>query len=258
VCGENDAFDGDQCQVCGYVTPPKMFRDPDLEKAKLLDLRANPATGEANDQDPNIGANLPPVDESEVDEEGEVPEEEGVEPGAEGEEAEEVQNDEDADEGVVEGEARGLGDVPTDEEEPVDEDEVDEDGDVVGGPEDPEAAEKHVNQGGEPFTKGPNAPEPNEPLEEGEQVEDAQEEAAGTDDLPGTPGDQVADLLCPACGFGADAAHPTSTPGNAAEPANAGDGMLAGDICPNCEKATLMSPGEIEEAEQMQMGTIAR
>jgi hypothetical protein len=249
VCGENDAFDGDQCQVCGFVTPPKMFRDPDLDAAKLLDLRADPASGDPNDQNPNVGANLPPVDESEVDEDGDVA------PGAEGEEADEP-TDEEGEDGVVEGEVRGLGDVG----EPVDEDEVDEDGDVVGGPEDPEAATQHINQGGEPFTKGPNAPEPESPAEPGEQVDGLEEETEDEEGggLPGTPGDSVADLFCPACGFEAGAASPTSTPGNAAAPADAGDGMLEGDICPNCQKATLMTPGEIEQAEQMQPGAMAR
>jgi hypothetical protein len=39
VCGEDDAWDGNACPVCGFVAPPKMFQDPDLDKAKQIDLR---------------------------------------------------------------------------------------------------------------------------------------------------------------------------------------------------------------------------
>jgi hypothetical protein len=270
VCGEHDAYDGDQCQVCGYICPPRMFRDPNLDQAKLLDLRANPATGDPNDQNPNVGANLPPVDESAVDEEGNV----GADENGDGEPDENGEED-----GVVEGEARGLGDVgdeqdqaddqaedtgdtgDTGEGEPVSEDDVDEDGEV-GGPEDPEAAQEHVDQGGEAFTKGPNAPTPGEPLEQGagpaddeemnaEEGEEPQEadgqEVEQGQQPPGTPGDQTPDLLCPACGFESVGATPTSTPGSVTEPSDEGDGMLEGDVCPNCQKATLMGIGEVSQ-----------
>lgn len=253
VCGEHDAYDGDQCQVCGFVTPPKMFQDPDLDKAKTLDLRANPATGTPNDTDPN----LPPVDPTAVDGDGNVAG--NVEPGAEGEEASTMQDDDDSEQGVVDGEVRSLGDE-ADPNAPVDPDAVDEEGNV-GGPEDPEAADVHVNQGGEPFTQGPNAPQPGEPQEfmenpEGEEVAEDGQEVAEEAPVAGTPGDGMPDLLCPSCGFEADAAHPTSTPGNALEPANAGDGMLGGDVCPQCQKATLMSVGEVQEMGQMQPGVV--
>lgn len=39
ICGEQDAWDGDQCRVCGFIQPPKQFQDPDVDKAKQLDLR---------------------------------------------------------------------------------------------------------------------------------------------------------------------------------------------------------------------------
>jgi hypothetical protein len=41
VCGEPDAWDGDTCPVCGFVQPPQMFQDPDLDKARQVDLRKN-------------------------------------------------------------------------------------------------------------------------------------------------------------------------------------------------------------------------
>lgn len=39
VCGDKDTFDGIQCQICGFINPPEQFRDPDLDKAKTMDLR---------------------------------------------------------------------------------------------------------------------------------------------------------------------------------------------------------------------------
>lgn len=39
VCSEHDSFDGDKCLVCGYIRPPDEFLDPDLEKAREVDLR---------------------------------------------------------------------------------------------------------------------------------------------------------------------------------------------------------------------------
>ena len=39
VCGEDEAWDGTMCKVCGFVAPPKQFQDPDLNVARQLDLR---------------------------------------------------------------------------------------------------------------------------------------------------------------------------------------------------------------------------
>lgn len=39
ICGEDDAYDGHQCSICGYVAPPSPFGDPDLGLASRLDLR---------------------------------------------------------------------------------------------------------------------------------------------------------------------------------------------------------------------------
>jgi hypothetical protein len=39
VCGNSSAFDGKQCQVCGYVAPPKEFGDPNTDIARDNDLR---------------------------------------------------------------------------------------------------------------------------------------------------------------------------------------------------------------------------
>ena len=39
ICGEDDAYDGHQCSICGYVAPPSPFNDPDLGMASRIDLR---------------------------------------------------------------------------------------------------------------------------------------------------------------------------------------------------------------------------
>jgi hypothetical protein len=42
ICGNDIAFDGRECAVCGYIQPPKPLNDPDVDKAKQLDqLREN-------------------------------------------------------------------------------------------------------------------------------------------------------------------------------------------------------------------------
>ena len=39
VCGEQDAYTGDECSVCGYKAPPDFATDPDTSKARAEDLR---------------------------------------------------------------------------------------------------------------------------------------------------------------------------------------------------------------------------
>lgn len=39
VCGEVTGFNGERCMTCGYFKPPDEFMDPDLTKAKEVDLR---------------------------------------------------------------------------------------------------------------------------------------------------------------------------------------------------------------------------
>lgn len=54
VCGDDEAFNGDKCSVCGFMQPPSKFGDPDLDKAKETDLRQD-ALGDA--PDPNAVGN---------------------------------------------------------------------------------------------------------------------------------------------------------------------------------------------------------
>jgi hypothetical protein len=48
ICGNDIAFDGRECQVCGYIKPPKALDDPDVDKAKQLDQLKQNIVGERN------------------------------------------------------------------------------------------------------------------------------------------------------------------------------------------------------------------
>jgi hypothetical protein len=72
------------------------------------------------------------------------------------------------------------------------------------------------------------------------------EDEAGADDAQPM-------LTCPNCGFEAEGGEPTSVDTTDAVPGQEGtdapaDGPAAGDLCPNCGKAPLMSPAELAEA----------
>lgn len=61
VCGDDEGFSGEKCNVCGYTQPPSQFRDPDLSKAREVDLRQEQA--EQAGADPADGINTDgPVD----------------------------------------------------------------------------------------------------------------------------------------------------------------------------------------------------
>jgi hypothetical protein len=57
VCGDDEAYNGEKCSVCGYVPPPDKFADPDLGKAKEMDLRQEQAGEDGDDLavDPAVG-----------------------------------------------------------------------------------------------------------------------------------------------------------------------------------------------------------
>lgn len=52
VCSDPDSFNGTQCAVCGFIKPPDLFDDPDLERAKQVDLRGGDADGAADPSQP--------------------------------------------------------------------------------------------------------------------------------------------------------------------------------------------------------------
>lgn len=302
VCGDRDTFDGATCQVCGYVAPPKMFQDPDLEKARQMDLRkdiaefndpANPnqlgPDGQPIDPQQQAGG---PMDPGELDENGNPINPDAADPGAQpgslpGEVQAEVQPGGDPMGGgsPLDPGALGPDGMPLDPNAaPVDPAMLGPDGQPLqqpgqqmmvgpdGMPIGPQALPADaVTKDGQPFTPGPNMPQgpggpeapvgPEAPLNPDEMGPEGQVPTDGTSDgqipnpdagqgVPGTPGDGVPDLQCPACGFTADATNPVSVdmdasimpPDGQATP----DGVQAGDVCPNCGAGQLMSPAEMQ------------
>lgn len=262
VCGNDDSWDGDRCQVCGFFRPPQMFMDPDTSVAREVDLRKDVAdqnglpspgmdangepTGSAGSQE-NMGGGLglnDPMDPSALSEDGMI----GGDPNDPSQpgNSDVMFNTDQADpNGIAAADAQAQANdmlVPGNLDE-------------SGQPIDPDAADRHFNQGGEPFTPGPNAPNPEQPMEpaaldeEGNPVDqgipepgmDGQEPAPVSDGEPGTPDDGVSDLVCPACGFQADGGQPTSQGDSAMDPQVASPGMIEGDACPQCGQAAMQS-----------------
>ncbi len=273
VCGDRDTFDGAQCQVCGYVAPPKMFQDPDLEKAKQLDLRKDIADFQDPSNPNQVGPDGQPVDADALGPDGQplnpTAEDPSMQPGGlPGEVQAEVQPD---DGSPMDPTQMGEeGQIPDEAGAPVDPSMIGPDGMPLqqpgqqmvgpdGMPIGPQALPADATTSdGQPFSPGPNMPEgPGEP--------DGPEGPAGVDELsedgqvpnpeagqgaPGTPGDGVPDLMCPACGFTADATQPVSVDMDTQTLPNMGaateDGVQAGDVCPNCQSAQLLSPAEVQ------------
>jgi hypothetical protein len=279
VCGDRDTYDGTTCQVCGYVAPPKMFQDPDLEVARSMDLRKDVA--EFNGQPGE------PVDPNTLDENGNPMPGGGGDPNAQpgslpGEVQAEVQPGGD----MVDPEQLDAGGGISDElGAPVDPAMLGPDGQPLpqagqqqmtapdGTPLDPQGQQQPmlgpdgmpvgpqelpasaISGDGKPFNPGPNMPEgPGEP--DGPQgPEDLDEDGqplnpdAGQG-APGTPEDGVPDLMCPDCGFTADATQPVSIDMDTANIPSTGeagpDGVQAGDICPNCGQGLLMTATEMQ------------
>jgi hypothetical protein len=267
VCGDKDTFDGIQCQICGFINPPDQFRDPDLDRAKQLDLRKQIV-------DPTLIDNNGELQR--VDQDGNAMPQQGGQPGDEQQEqdpnapqdpAEQMVDPEQLDENglppspygdqALDGTQRG-GPAVSDRngDGMIQPNEIDPDGNIntqqggvdpgQGGMVGPrELPGWGKDRTGDPFTPGPDMPyRPDEPSNPNEKL-DQEDSPYGLSPAPmqGQPGDGVADLLCPSCGFGADATPPqTQDMGN---PAAATDGVVAGDVCPSCQRAQLLTPGEI-------------
>lgn len=171
VCAEADAYDGNECQVCGFIAPPKMFMDPDLDVAKQQDLRGDMQQEMLSDPNGdgmpdvipgsgNPGTDAPPMDPEQVPDPDDV--------------AQQQVNE------IVDG------------QEPLQPEQLDENGQPVVDP-DPMMQEM-----------------PADPAAAQMQEQDVAGSEPGMGD-PGTPADGVADLACPACGFETDATPPQST-----------------------------------------------
>ena len=251
VCGDGEQYDGIQCRICGFISPPEQFRDPDLDAARLMDLRKQvvdpselddngtivPTTpdgalpGADGTPVPMVGADGQPVDGSDPLLLGGTPGPDGAVPGA------------------MDSNGDGM----------VDDSQIGPDGQVLDPEQGGQAMPRQLpyraqDHTGEPFTKGPDMPDdpgvPDLPIgPDGVPLPDADQtepHAAPMQEMPmpGMPGDAVSDLLCPACGFTAPATMPqTQTMDN---PNAASDGIVAGDVCPNCQRAQLLTPGELQ------------
>ncbi|MET7363257.1 hypothetical protein ABZS76_33135 [Streptomyces sp. NPDC005562] len=256
VCGDADTYDGLACQICGFISPPQQFRDPDLDMAKRLDLRkevVDPALVDDNGELQRVdgGGTAMPGQESgpqaqQLVDPGQL-DENGLPPSPYGDQA----LDGAQQEGPGLSDRNGDGMIQPNEIDP--EGNVNGQDDLVdpgmGGQalprELPYGAQDHT---GQPFTPGPDMPRrPDEP--EGPdallgQDQDQQGPGLGMPvPMMGQPGDGVPDLLCPSCGFGSDATAPQTQ--NMGNPMAAADGIVAGDVCPNCQKAQLLTPGEL-------------
>jgi hypothetical protein len=272
-----------------------MFQDPDLDKAKEMDLRKDIAEF----QDPNnpnqLGPDGQPLDPQQqagpmdpgaLDENGNPINPDAADPGQQpgslpGEVQAEVQPGGDPMGGgsPLDPAALGPDGMPQDPSElgaPVDPAMLGPDGQPLqqpgqqmmvgpdGMPIGPQALPAGATTSdGKPFTPGPNMPlgpgEPEGPEElagpEGAEPgipQDLDQDGqlpnpdAGQG-VPGTPGDGVPDLQCPACGFATDAAPPVSVDMDTSlmpPTGDAADGVQAGDVCPNCGQGQLMSPAE--------------
>jgi hypothetical protein len=268
VCGDKDTFDGIQCQICGFISPPEQFRDPDLDRAKTMDLRkqiVDPSLVDNNGELQRVnddGTGMPqqdgqPGDEQQLGPDGQPLnqddpqvldadqlDENGLPPSPLGDQAlDGTQQD-----GPAVSDRNGDGIIQPDEIDPegnvnAQQDMTDpEQGGQAAPRELPYSAQDHT---GDPFTPGPDMPyRPDQP--EGPNGKLDQDDAPYgrmPEPMAGQPGDGIADLFCPSCGFGADATPPqTQDMGN---PGAAADGVVDGDVCPNCQRAQLLTPGEI-------------
>lgn len=268
VCGDSDTYDGEQCRICGFISPPAQFRDPDLDAAKRMDLRkqvVDPSliddngelteVGDGQDmpQDGEQPDNLPGQEaEEEMDQDGQDPtnpmnpaEPGGFDPTMEILDPSMIGPDGQPIDAATPGVADRNGDGVIQPDEILPDGSLSDptQGGHAGPRELPYKAREH---NGDPFTPGPDAPdgpaEPEGPAEPG--AEWATDNTHDMGDLgPGTPGDGQPDLFCPSCGFGADATPPSSQ--NMGDPNAGADGIVSGDVCPNCNSDQLLSPGEL-------------
>ncbi len=87
-----------------------------------------------------------------------------------------------------------------------------------------------------PFDQGEVGPN-------GEPIPGVDDQPPPMEGEPGTPGDQIADLFCPACGFSADT-QPPMTNNDPAMPSGQ-QGVMEGDVCPECQAATMLDANDV-------------
>ncbi|MEV7675104.1 hypothetical protein [Streptomyces sp. NPDC088752] len=266
VCGDKDTYDGQACQICGFISPPSQFRDPDLDMAKNMDLRkqivdpsliddngelqrvdesGNAMPGQEDPQDPNAPADQDDpasqmVDPDQLDENGLPPSPYGDQ-ALDGTQQGPGMSDKNGDGMIQPNEIDMDGNVNVRQPDAVDP----ELGGQAGPRELPYRAQDHT---GDSFVPGPDMPyrpdEPDNPDEIlGQDRDDNQTGLASPTPMMGRPGDGIADLMCGNCGFAADATPPQTQ--NMGNPMAATDGVVDGDVCPNCQRGQLLTPGEV-------------
>lgn len=112
---------------------------------------------------------------------------------------------------------------------------------------------ENVDEFGNPIGVGLANPDENPQDPDALDPDDIDEQGNPTGvDEPGYPGDGVPDLVCPSCGFEADAKPPmTQVPGQKFQQ-QPDDGMVEGDVCPQCGEAQMMSPQDQADMQQQQ------
>lgn len=195
VCGDDEAFNGEKCSVCGYTQPPSQFTDPDLTKAREMDLRQdNQQNGVEVAPQPEEPAadqslqcsNCGEVFGAEGDNAETGPEEEPQEPGSDQPRGP-VPDPEDEEGAEDDGDQpRDLSDL----EDATDEDLFD----------DEKAEEESKAKADNPFTK-------DEDDEENEDTEEVEDPAVGEARITAEPEDDLtgpveANQTCPICGEG--------------------------------------------------------
>lgn len=222
ICSESASYDGNQCQVCGYVAPPAPFQDPDVDVAKSVNLRqdANEAMGGDGEVDTDVGQDQDPLDPNALADPDvnadEQQEQDALDPNA--------LNGEDAqinvDVHTLDGAPGEPQVAPVDQQDQI-------------GRTSPELEQNYMREG-QPFEPGPNAPTPEDPMEPLDPASDdlEQEEGGGV-------------LGCPACGLTVPAAHPVSEGDATDVSTDDGQGMASGTPCPNCGKAALVPAGTV-------------
>lgn len=216
VCGEHDSYDGNECQVCAYIAPPKMFQDPDLDLAKQMDLRKDIVNEQG--ADPN-GDGFPDV----------IPGSEGMPGDAIPQNPEQVPDPQD----VAQQQMNQIGD----QQAPLQPEQLDANGQPVAQP-DPMAQGLPQDPNAMPMDPTQDVANSGMPPEEMPLDTEGQPEA-------GTPGDAAADLICPVCGYQEGASPPQSVDMNSAGAPVSG---AAGSLCPYCQQGQMVS---LKDAQQM-------
>lgn len=180
ICGESDTFDGDQCMVCQYVKPPDEFMDPDLEKAKEIDLRQDEEAEPIGDTEPGQeeASDNPFAEDGENDsEDGEEDEDAATDGDVEDGEVEsefpEESEDESSEEESEDSETEGEGEPAEESDEDTEGDESEDDSESEGESEDDTEGESEDESDGESDDESDDESAPESESEEDDEEDEA-------------------------------------------------------------------------------------